>query len=55
MLYAAGCLLGCLPELSTNQPSRSYALLCRDPIMTLTNIDLVAFILTQRHASVLEV
>jgi len=54
MLHAVSCLLGCLPKLSNdnNQPSTSYALLHHDCITVLTNIDLIAFIPTQRHACV---
>jgi len=53
--HAVSCLLGCLPELSNdnNQPSTtSYALLCHDRFIALTNINLVAFISTWRHACV---
>ena len=53
--HAVGCLLGYLSELSndSNQPSTtSYALLRHDCFKVLTNIDLVAFIPTRRHASI---
>jgi len=49
------CLLGCLPDLSNDndQPSTTrYGFLRHDCFNLLTNIDLVAFIPTRRHASV---
>ena len=49
MLCVISCLLRCLPELSNdnNEPSTtSYVLLCQDCFDVLTNIDLIAFILT---------
>jgi len=54
VLHAVNCLLECLPELSNdnNQPSSSYALLRHDCFNALTNIDITAFIPTQRHACV---
>jgi len=55
VLDVVKCLLGCLPDLSNDndRPStRSYALLRHGCFNVLTNIDLVAFIPTRRHASV---
>ena len=53
VFHAVSCLLGCLPELSNdnnNQPSTtSVALLRHDCFNVLTNIDLIAFILTRSH------
>jgi len=55
VLNAVTCLLGCLPELSSDntQPrNTSYALLRHHCFNILTNIDPIAFILTRRHACV---
>jgi len=55
MLHAVSYLLGCLRELSNhnNQPSTtSYALLHHGVFNAQTNIALVAFIQTRRHACV---
>ena len=52
VLHALSCLLGCLLELSNdnNQPSTTrHALLHHDCFNILTNIDVTAFILTQRQ------
>jgi len=52
-VFHVSCIPGCLPELSNdnNQPStKSYALLGHDYFNLMTNIDLIAFILTRRHA-----
>jgi len=54
VLYAGSCLIGCLPELTNdnNQPNTSYASSHHDCFNVMTNIDLIAFILTRRHDSV---
>jgi len=57
VIDVVNCLLGCPPVLSNdnNQPSTtSFALLRHHCFNVLTNIDLVAFIPTRRHACVLE-
>jgi len=55
MFHAVSCLLGCLPETSNdnNQPSAiTYALLGHDPLKVMSDVDLTAFIPTQRHVCV---
>jgi len=56
VVHAVSCLLGCLPELSTDNNNQlsttSYALSRRDFFNVLTNIGLIALIPTRRHASV---